>query len=196
MTHFVTPLSPPSNPHLSRRHLLRLGSLTMAASLAPNLVQARTRSKAAFERSLDLYSTKTGENIKTVYWAEGKYLAESLHEINYVLRDHHSDEVTDIDPHLLDLLHTVCRIMDVDTTVNVISGYRSATTNAMLRRSNRRIARHSFHIQGKAVDIRLPNHNITLARRVALTLQQGGVGYYRRANFLHIDTGPIRSWAY
>jgi uncharacterized protein YcbK (DUF882 family) len=196
MTHSVTRLSPPGNTALNRRRLLKAGALTMLAGLTPSLVLASPRGRPRREKRLDLYNANTGESLKTVYWAEGRYFSGELKEVNYLLRDHHSDEVTAIDTHLLDLLYAINQILDIRQTVNVISAYRSPTTNAMLRRYNAGIAKDSFHIHGKAVDIRIPGMDITVVRRVALALEYGGVGYYPRSHFVHIDTGPVRSWSY
>jgi uncharacterized protein YcbK (DUF882 family) len=194
MMYAVTPFSPPDNHTLGRRRFLRLGTLTMIAGLTPHLALANTQGPARFERSLDLYNTHTGESLCLPYWADGHYIPEVLNQYNYLLRDHHTDEVITIDLQLLDLLHTIGEITEMHQTVNIISAYRSHATNARLRERGAGAARNSLHIPGKAVDIRTPGHHLKLVRRVALALELGGVGYYPRANFLHIDTGPARSW--
>ena len=194
MMHAVTPFSPPGNHTLSRRRFLRLGTLTMIAGLTPHLALAHTQGPARFERAVDLYNTHTGESLSMPYWADGHYIPEVLDQYNYLLRDHHTDEVMTIDPQLLDLLYTIGEITEMHETVNVVSAYRSYTTNVRLRERGVGVARNSLHVHGKAVDIRTPGHNLRLIRRVALALELGGVGYYPRANFLHIDAGPARSW--
>jgi uncharacterized protein YcbK (DUF882 family) len=152
------------------------------------------RTYESMERRLELYNTHTGESLKTVYWAVGKYLPSSLREVNWLLRDHRSDEAIAIDPDLLDLLYNLSVTLEVRPSFQVISAYRSPATNAMLRMFSSAVAEHSQHIKGKAVDIRLPGTNLAVARRAALSLQGGGVGYYPWSNFMHLDTGPVRSW--
>lgn len=196
MTHSVTPFSPPGDHTFSRRRLLRLGTFGLMASLTPNLAWARPRGPARVERALNFYNAHTGESLKTVYWAQGEYFPDALQEVNHLLRDHRSNEITNIDVHLLDLLHAITRIMEIDDTIKVLSAYRSRRTNAMLRRRNAAVAKDSMHIKGQAIDFRIPGRDITLVRRVALALEQGGVGYYPRSQFIHLDTGPVRSWSF
>jgi uncharacterized protein YcbK (DUF882 family) len=117
-----------------------------------------------------------------------------LRETNFVLRDHHSDEVTDIDPELLDLLYHISMILETYEPIQVISAYRSPSTNAMLRLLYRGVAEHSWHTYGKAVDIRVPGTSARVVRQVAMALGGGGVGYYPWSNYVHIDTGPVRYW--
>jgi uncharacterized protein YcbK (DUF882 family) len=141
-----------------------------------------------------MYNAHTGESLHTVYWTNGRYLPSSLRETNYLLRDHHSDEVTDIDPELLDLLYHISTILETNEPIHVISAYRSPSTNTMLRLLHRGVAEHSWHIHGKAVDIRVPGTNARVVRQVAIALGSGGVGYYPWSNFVHVDTGPVRYW--
>ncbi len=196
MTPSATPPSPPGNRTLSSRGLLRTGALMAMVSAAPHIAWSTTRGRARLERSLELRNTYTGEFLRTVYWADGRYVNPALKEVNRLLRDHYNNETINVDPRLLDILHTIFQIMEVDDTVDVISGYRSPETNAMLRRTNMAIAKDSLHTYGKAVDIRIPGVSLAMVRRVALALEHGGVGYYPRSNFLHLDTGPVRSWSY
>jgi uncharacterized protein YcbK (DUF882 family) len=146
------------------------------------------------ERSLDMYNSHTGESLHTVYWANGRYLPSSLRETNYLLRDHHNDEVTDIDPELLDLLYHISTVLEAYEPIQVMSAYRSPATNSMLRLLRRGVAEHSWHTYGKAVDIRLPGTSARVVRQVAVALGGGGVGYYPWSNYVHIDTGPVRYW--
>lgn len=152
------------------------------------------RAFARMERQLELYNSHTGESLKTVYWAVGKYLPSALRDVNWLLRDHRSNETIAIDPDLLDLLYNLSTTLDTRPSFQIISAYRSPATNAMLRMVSSGVAEHSQHIKGKAVDIRLPGHSLAIVRRAALSLQGGGVGYYPWSNFVHLDTGPIRSW--
>jgi uncharacterized protein YcbK (DUF882 family) len=141
-----------------------------------------------------LYETHTKESVATVYWVDGTYLPEALTDINRVLRDFRTDEVKPIDTGLLDLVCAIRVRLKAQDPFHVISGYRSPKTNAMLRKNNRGVARKSLHQYGKAVDIRLPGCSLSLLRRVATELRAGGVGYYPRSNFIHVDVGQVRYW--
>jgi len=136
----------------------------------------------------------TSESLRTVYWMQGHYLPEALREINYILRDHHANQVQPIDPQLLDLLYTINKMVGWRDALHVLSAYRSPETNAMLRLSSVGVAEHSMHMEGKAVDVRFVGGDLQMVRRLATALQWGGVGYYPWAEFVHLDTGPVRSW--
>jgi uncharacterized protein YcbK (DUF882 family) len=201
-----TPRGALTDGSLRRRDLLRLGALTLAASLPPCAVYARPRHTGTsglttrqahvkpLEKALALYHIHTGETLTTVYWYRGDYLPEALMAISHLLRDYHADVVKPIDLRLLDFLHSLRQTLAVSAPFHVLSGYRSPTTNAQLRQRNRRAARNSLHMDGKAVDISLPGCRPALVRRAAIALRAGGVGYYPAANFVHIDTGAARSW--
>jgi uncharacterized protein YcbK (DUF882 family) len=192
MGYFQKPRLALTEQHLSRRRFLRAGALTATVGLCPRLVFATSRQAGIPEKSLAIYNTHTGEKFKRTYWFRGKYLPDALHDINRILRDHHSDEVRSIDPELLDLLYSLGQTVGINEPFHVISAYRSPVTNAMLRQHNRRVAEHSLHIEGKAVDIKLPGRSLAPVWRAAIEMQRGGVGYYAR--FIHVDTGPVRSW--
>jgi uncharacterized protein YcbK (DUF882 family) len=179
---------------LNRRRLLQWGVLAAAMGLGPRSALSSASGLQAPERALAFYNTHTGEHLSTVYWIQGKYLPEALADVYYVLRDHRTDEVKTIDPQLLDLLHAIGRILESHRPFYIISGYRSAATNAYLRFFDGGVAEHSLHMDGKAVDIRLPGCATINLRHVAVALRAGGVGYYRRSDFVHIDVGRIRYW--
>ena len=189
----VPPTSPPGPDRLSRRQLLRLGALA-ALTCVPGPALALERTSQRFERALDFYHVHTGESLSTVYWMQGHYLPGALRDINYILRDYHSDQVTPIDPQLLDLLYTIDKMVGFRDAFHVLSAYRSAATNAMLRLSYAGVAEHSMHIEGKAVDVRFSGSDLQMVCRLATDLQWGGVGFYPWASFVHLDTGPVRSW--
>ena len=193
MTHAAQIPSPPVHHSISRRHLFRLGVLA-AASCVPCPALALERTTQQFQRSLDVYNVHTGESLTTVYWSKGTYVPEALQDISYVLRDHHSDQVKPIDPQLLDLLYTLDKLVGLRDAFHVLSAYRSSATNAMLRLSHAGVAEHSMHVEGKAVDVRFFGRDLLLVHRLVTALQWGGVGYYPRASFVHLDTGPVRSW--
>jgi uncharacterized protein YcbK (DUF882 family) len=210
----------PADHRLNRRHFLKWGALAAGLSLIPHSASARrsifqpvipppeqpifpsyTPSRSPFhppatspEKSLSLYNTHTGEGVNAVYWAEGEYLPEALAAVDHVLRDHRTDEIKPIDPHLLDLLYAIREELGCHQAFHIISGYRSPTTNAYLRAVRRGVAEHSLHMDGKAVDLRLPGWAAFSVRSVARDLRVGGVGYYPRSEFVHVDVGPIRYW--
>ncbi|GIX46262.1 MAG: twin-arginine translocation pathway signal protein [Candidatus Tectimicrobiota bacterium] len=180
-------------PRLSRRQFLRLGGLAVATWLVPGRALAH-RSGTVSEKALALYNLHTGERLRTVYWFKGNYLPEALQEISYLLRDYRAEAVRPIDPELIDLLHALSVKLEARQPFHVISGYRTPATNAMLRRYHGGVAKRSFHMYGKAVDFRLPGRSLAALRRAAISLHRGGVGYYPRSGFIHVDTGPVRYW--
>jgi uncharacterized protein YcbK (DUF882 family) len=165
---------------------------------APALAEAAVTTPSPLsdltERSLSFYNLHTSESLKTVYWQRGQYLAPSLGDINRVLRDYRTGEKHDIDPRLLDLLCDLRLRLDTHEPLHIISGYRSPKTNAMLHANSNGVAEHSLHLDGKAVDIRIPGRNLSLLRKTALSMKAGGVGYYPSSDFVHVDTGRVRSW--
>ena len=146
------------------------------------------------ERSLSFHNLHTGESLKTVYWQQGDYLPSSLADINRVLRDHRTGERHDIDPGLLDLLCDLRLRLDTRESLQIISGYRSPSTNAMLHANSDGVATRSLHLDGKAVDIRIRGRALSLLRKTALAMKGGGVGYYPSSDFVHVDVGRVRSW--
>jgi len=174
-----------------RRRFLQLG-FGAAASLA--MPSAFANIITSPERKLSLLNLHTGENINATYWAEGQYQTSELHAINRVLRDHRTGDVIDMDSDLIELLNILHHKMDGKQAFHVISGYRSAKTNAMLNKKSSGVAKKSLHMQGRAIDIRLPGRQLASLQQAAMQLHAGGVGYYSRSDFIHIDTGRVRSW--
>lgn len=147
------------------------------------------------ERKLSFVNTHTGETSRTVYWAEGRYVPEGLREANRILRDWRTDDQIDMDPQLLDLLTHVRNVTGAESKpVHIISAYRSPKTNTMLREHSNGVAKKSLHQVGKAIDIRIPGVDLTYLRKAALSLKEGGVGFYPDQNFVHVDTGRVRFW--
>jgi len=145
-------------------------------------------------RSLALHNLHTGESINTAYWADGRYIPDAMRHISWLLRDFRTDQVHPIDPQLLDVVARLCGRLGARTPVHVISGYRSAQTNAMLAATTDGVAQNSLHMEGKAIDIRVPGHRLNHVRAAAVSLRAGGVGYYPHSDFVHIDTGRVRTW--
>ncbi|BAE51010.1 Uncharacterized protein conserved in bacteria [Paramagnetospirillum magneticum AMB-1] len=146
------------------------------------------------ERQIHLYNTHTGETLKSVYWAEGHYQTKSIAQISRFLRDHRNGQVHPIDPKLFDLMNSVQRKVGGKGPIHIICGYRSPSTNAIMASLSDGVATQSLHTQGKAVDIRLPGHATRHVGRAALSLKAGGVGMYPESDFVHIDTGRVRTW--
>jgi uncharacterized protein YcbK (DUF882 family) len=178
---------------LSRRRFLRISALAAAQLMVPGIAMARTRVRLK-HRSLKFYNLHTGESLKTTYWENGEYIPGELHRVNYILRDFRANEVKPIDPALLDLLVRAQRRLGTSEPFQVISGYRSPITNAMLHANSEGVAVHSLHIDGKAIDICVQGRSLAQVRGAALALQGGGVGYYPRTGFVHMDTGRVRYW--
>lgn len=180
---------------IDRRRLLKAGLLASVVCLNPLPVWARYNLLDTPERSLSLYNTHTGEQLKQiVYWEEGSYLTEALQDISFVLRDHRTNETHSIDPITLDLMAAISRKLNARRPFEIISGYRSPQTNNSLRSKSSGVAKNSYHMQGKAVDLRLPGVPLKSLRKAALDLRMGGVGYYPKSDFVHVDSGRVRSW--
>ncbi len=177
--------------HLGRRRILELGCALALTSLP---VPALARTTAGEPRSLALESLHTGERLSTVYWADGQYLPGALAEIDHLLRDFRTGEVKPIDRGLLDQLHLLRRELDSSAAYRVISGYRSPATNKMLAKEGGGVARKSLHMRGMAIDINLPGRDLATLHRVARSMKLGGVGYYPKPGFLHLDVGRVRYW--
>ena len=180
----------------TRRSFLFGGTLSLAAAAAsPALSNAPAilSGKGDF-RTLALVNNRTGENLDAVYWIEGAYIQEALSHFNYILRDWRAEMVCEIDPSVLDVLAATHRLLETSEPFEIISGYRSHKTNAMLRRRSRGVARNSYHIKGMAVDVTLKSRSSFQVSSAAKSLSAGGVGRYRRSNFTHVDSGPVRSW--
>ena len=174
---------------LSRRRLL--GAAVAAAAVG--LVDPAPAVSFA-PRSVSLYNVHTGEWLRTVYWADGHYIREAVRDINWILRDHHSDEIRAMDAGVLDLLGMLRDRLDTHDPFLVVCGYRSPATNRRLYLHHEGAAKNSYHIKGMAVDLRSERRDLSQIRDAALSLRCGGVGYYPRSDFVHVDCGPIRRW--
>jgi uncharacterized protein YcbK (DUF882 family) len=188
------------------RHVIHPGrhrhSIEPAHSLHATARQAQSRMfrhpaphpHASEFKTLAFEHTHTGDKLKLTYFERGRYIEEALQEINYLLRDFRTDAVHPIDTALLDQLFILKQILSVKKPFHIISGYRSPLTNSQLRKHSSGVAEHSFHMQGRAIDIRVEGLSTKTIRKAALTMAQGGVGYYPRDNFVHLDTGRFRTW--
>jgi len=179
----------------ARRRLLSLsGHLALVGVGAPLIARAMPAVPDG-KRRLSLGHTHTRERIALIYAVDGKYVDPALTRMNHFLRDHYSGVVGLIDPRLLDLLYRLQVTVGSQGGYQVISGYRSPTTNEKLRgKGGNGVARHSLHMEGRAIDVRMPGVPLQDVRDAALSLKLGGVGFYPREQFVHVDTGRVRSW--
>ena len=145
-------------------------------------------------RTLSLFNVNSNESLTVTYWSDGTYRREALNQLNHFLRDSQTGEQTEMDPLLFDVLWHTEEITGFHGTVDVLSGYRSPETNAWLASVSRGVARDSQHMNGNAMDIRFPGVPVFKIRQAARSLQMGGVGFYPRSGFVHLDTGPVRYW--
>ncbi len=168
------------------------------AALAAGGLAAPARAdamRASGARTLAVEHAWTGERTRITYFADGRYIAGAMSELDRLMRDHVSNEVAQMDQSLYDLLFDLHARMSTSEPYLLISGYRSPATNAMLARRSRGVARNSLHVRGWAADVRLPGRDLRGLAHTAIWLQRGGVGMYaRRSNFLHVDIGPVRRW--
>ncbi|MGH6933324.1 MAG: DUF882 domain-containing protein [Dongiaceae bacterium] len=176
---------------LHRRHFLGL-ALGMACALGS--LPAMATNLGSARRTLTFRDTHTNEKLKAIYWENGAYLPGALAKINHVLRDFRTGEVREIDVRLLDLLHQLRVKLKTKAPFEIISAYRSPATNAKLAALSGGIAKKSLHMKGMAIDIRLADRKLTTLRDVAIETQAGGVGYYPKSNFVHVDVGKVRAW--
>jgi uncharacterized protein YcbK (DUF882 family) len=177
--------------------MLKLGALAAAGCALPAPVWAAARKAQPPEKHLAFFNTHTGENLKTLFCCEGEYVPASLEQINYILRDFRTNQVKPIDLNLLELLYDLNGELGSAKPFHIISGYRAPQTNAMLRAkggATTGVASHSLHMDGKAIDIRIPGVRLTTLKETATRMRRGGVGYYPASDFVHVDVGRVRYW--
>ncbi len=173
---------------LARRRFLATALSFSALALLPH------RARAASERTLAFDNLHTGEKISATFWADGNHLKDGCAAINKVLRDHRSGEIATISTELLDLLYLLDIKLESSKPYEVISGYRSPATNESLARAGNGVSHNSLHMKGMAIDIRVAGRSLVALRDTAMTLKGGGVGYYPKSDFVHVDVGRIRYW--
>jgi uncharacterized protein YcbK (DUF882 family) len=179
--------------HSRRLFLSHAARLAVAGAVLPLAKPALASLPDA--RSLEFDHTHTGERISIVFAVGNHYVPDALNTVNRFLRDHYSGEIGKIDPQLLDLLFRTRQELGSDQPFHVISGYRCTTTNAKLRNGRGGgVARNSLHMQGQAIDIRIPGVTLSDLRDAAIAQKVGGVGFYPRDKFVHLDTGKLRYW--
>lgn len=180
---------------VGRRRVLRwLAAGPAVLGLSGRVLDAAAGEPAA-SRELSMVSLHTGEKLAVRYFEEGRYLPVALAGLNRLLRDHRSGEIAPIDPQLLDQLHALAVCARCAPHYEIISGFRSPATNEKLRAGSNGVAQKSLHMEGRAIDVRLAGVACARLRDLALEMRAGGVGYYAKSNFVHLDTGRVRSWA-
>jgi uncharacterized protein YcbK (DUF882 family) len=188
---------------LQRRAFLRIGGGILASTVAASLTTKAVAQVAAPAligvkenncRTLTLEFLNTGERLKADYWVDGQYIHDELARIDKVLRDFRTGEVHPIEPKLLDLIHHLGRDLETESEFQIICGYRSPRTNAMLHDRSSGVAEKSLHMKGQAIDLRVPGRPLKHVHEAALKRGAGGVGYYAKSNFVHVDTGRVRRW--
>ena len=177
---------------ISRRSFLRY-TLGATAAIAMPTSHALMM-PGSVVRDLKLHNLHTEEKIALSYFEQGQYVTEALRDISYLLRDHRTGDVLAMDPGLIDLLYDLKSVLGTEQPLQVISGYRSPKTNAALHKNSSGVASKSLHMQGKAIDICIEGVATKDIQKAAISLARGGVGYYPRSNFVHIDTGRVRAW--
>lgn len=175
---------------LSRRHFMAALAAAVPAFATPRRLLAHSDGT----RALDFVHTHTGERLNVNYFGGGTYLPDALATVNHFLRDFRTGDVHPIDPGLLDLLHGLTDLTSTSRPFQVISGYRSPATNEMLRHRSEGVAAGSLHMRGQAIDIRLADVPLANLRKAALSIHRGGVGFYPASDFVHVDTGRVRTW--
>ena len=190
----IVPHSGSLKTGLSRRNFIKLLVCSGILSYSSKFALAAIDGIALKERSLSLFNPHTKEGFEGIYWCDGDYVSNALNNINHIMRDIRTDDVKPIDTHLLDLIFSISIKLKSEAPFRVISGYRSPKTNTLLRKRGNGAAKKSYHIKGQAVDIRLPGYRTSVLRRSAYELKKGGVGYYPKRRFVHIDVGPVRYW--
>jgi uncharacterized protein YcbK (DUF882 family) len=185
---------PPGDRVISRRRLIKLGAAALAIPALSRSVLFGFQDFLSDSKCLSFYNIHTGESLSATYSRSGELLPSALQKINHILRDHRTGEVREIDVRLLDLLHRLAREIRCAQPFHVISGYRSKQTNDYLRQRGGGVASGSLHMAGQAIDIRLPGCCLSDLRKTALALREGGVGYYPKPDFVHLDVGRVRCW--
>ncbi|XCN72632.1 MAG: DUF882 domain-containing protein [Candidatus Electrothrix aestuarii] len=186
---------------MKRRSFLLLGAktaagilLTQTAPVWAGIARISGVTEEHTPRTLSFYHTHTREQLDITYAIGETYNQEALDALNLYLRDFRTAEVHPIDPALLDILWTIQQKMGCTSCYEVISGYRSPATNSQLHSKSKGVAKRSLHMQGMAIDVRLTGQQTNKLRDCAISLKAGGVGYYAASDFVHIDTGRVRTW--
>ncbi len=170
------------------------GTLALSTNTLMAAPAITGKASAASTRTLAFTNLNTGDSGKFLYWENGQYIPKALHDISHGLRDPRSGQVHPISPELIDLVVQLGQKLNTSVPVQIVSAFRSQETNDEMASKSRGVARHSYHLDGMAIDLRVPGRGLGQVRGAALQLAAGGVGYYPRSNFVHVDIGPVRRW--
>lgn len=182
---------------ISRRQFCKSGMLAVAGLALPVPLLAKGAELCLPDRQLSFLHTHTGETLNcATYWANGTVQTDALTDIYQILRDHRANQVFEIDLKLLDQLTLLNQALNNKEPIHIISGFRSPQTNAYLRKNSQGggVAKRSLHMDGRAIDIRIPGIDIKDLHHAASSLKKGGVGFYPGLQFVHMDTGRVRYW--
>lgn len=193
------PVKPSNNDPQRRRFLCQ----SLAAAVAVGSASLASKAGASAltapifdpDRSLRLVNAHTWEKLDIVYWSQGRYIPDSLSQINHLMRDHRANESIAMDISLIEDLYNLNQLLDAKKRIHVLSAYRTKETNAKLRARSSGVAKFSLHMEGRAIDLSVPGKTVKQVRNAALSMQSGGVGYYASSGFVHIDTGNVRNWS-
>ncbi len=178
---------------LNRRHFLRQAACLGVAGLT-GLPAGRAMASAGEDKTLRLYNIHTGEYLTTTFWAEGQYQDAEVQMLDALLRDHRANQAMAMQRELYEKMYYLQQLFNSREPLYIVSGYRAPATNSGLRQVSDGVAENSLHMQGKAVDLRIPGVSHRHLHQAALAMRSGGVGYYPKSGYIHIDTGRVRSW--
>lgn len=179
---------------INRRQFLSWAGAVPLIGCAPSAL-SYTMEPTPEHRALKLRNLHTGEKVNVTYFEHGDYLIDGLAEIYLLMRDHRENLIAPIDIRLLDQLHATQQKLDTQKEILLVSAYRSPETNQKLREQGAGVAKHSLHMSGQALDFRIPGLSLRQVHKATLASTFGGVGYYSRAGFVHMDTGRKRRWS-
>ena len=176
---------------VSRRSFLKKSAIITGAAM---MTQSEILAATGEKKTLKLYNVHLNKMFYAPFFEKNYYKLSGLFEVNKAFIDYRAKEMIRVDVKLVNLLYEIKQHLGYDKQFNIVSGYRSPRTNAALSKRREGVAKHSYHIKGQAVDIYVPNVSLRRLKDVAMGLRKGGVGYYPRSNFIHVDVGPVRSW--
>lgn len=186
----------------SRLVVAVLGALLLRASFAPGTFASAALdggrgAQPPVEHRLYLVHTHTGERLEVVFRRGEAYIPEAIATLDHFLRDHRTGEVRHFDPRIYDVLEELTNAAGrPDGEIDIVCGYRSSWSNEFLRARTAGVAKNSLHLRAEAIDLRMPGVETAKLRAVALSLHEGGVGYYPHSNFIHVDVGRVRQWCF
>lgn len=176
-----------------RRKWLSLGGIVLGASLLPSSVLAVVSTPKP--RILSFRNINTGDKLSAEFHAVKGFSSTTLKKIDYLMRDKRNNQIHRMDAKLFNKFYRIQSALGLRSTeIQIICGYRSPASNANMRRSGRGVASNSYHMRGQAIDFRIDGVSLAKVRQAAENLNNGGVGYYPSSNFVHVDTGPVRTW--